>query len=135
MEYEPEISSFEGSAQLMKLLAENVSVNQEYLDLPKKNGLAFESISSPHKPPALPPGPSKLESNPENYMITSGDMYDNGSLNSLFDSIHVAPPQQRWQPDSTFKEDPEEVRTYARSLLDVIKPMVVCRCISVTPLS
>lgn len=115
MEYEPEISSFEGSAQLMKLLAENVSVNQEYLDLPKKNGLAFEGISSPHKPPALPPGPSKLESNPENYMITSGDMYDNGSLNSLFDSIHVAPPQQRWQPDSTFKEDPEEVRIYAKS--------------------
>ncbi|XP_026531772.1 grainyhead-like protein 3 homolog [Notechis scutatus] len=122
MEYEPEISSFEGSAQLMKLLAENVSVNQEYLDLPKKNGLAFEGISSPHKPPALPPGPSKLESNPENYMITSGDMYDNGSLNSLFDSIHVAPPQQRWQPDSTFKEDPEESLIFN----DILKAEAPC---------
>ncbi|KAL7980509.1 hypothetical protein Chor_001663 [Crotalus horridus] len=122
MEYEPEISSFEGSAQLMKLLAENVSVNQEYLDLPKKNGLAFESISSSHKPPALPPGPSKLETNPENYMITSGDMYDNGSLNSLFDSIHVAPPQQRWQPDSTFKEDPEESLIFN----DILKAEAPC---------
>uniref|UniRef100_A0A8C5WYH4 Grainyhead like transcription factor 3 n=1 Tax=Laticauda laticaudata TaxID=8630 RepID=A0A8C5WYH4_LATLA len=122
MEYEPEISSFEGSAQLMKLLAENVSVNQEYVDLPKKNGLAFEGVSSPHKPPALPPCPSKLESNPENYMITSGDMYDNGSLNSLFDSIHVAPPQQRWQPDSTFKEDPEESLIFN----DILKAEAPC---------
>lgn len=110
MEYEPEISSFESSAHLMKLLAENVSMNQEYSDLPKKNSLGLDGISPPHKPPALPPGTSKLETSPENYMINPGDVYDNGALNSLFDTIHVAPPQQRWQPDSTYKEDPQEVR-------------------------
>nr|XP_008122333.2 PREDICTED: grainyhead-like protein 3 homolog [Anolis carolinensis] len=109
MDYEPDISSFENSAQLMKLLAENVSVSQEYTDLPKKNGLVLDGLPAPHKPPALPPGPSKMEANPaESYMIPSGDVYDNGSLHSLFDAIHVAPPQQRWQPDSTFKEDPQE---------------------------
>lgn len=110
MEYEPEISSFESSAHLMKLLAENVSMNQEYPDLPKKNGLGLDGIPPAHKPPALPPGTSKLETSPDNYMINSGDVYDNGTLNSLFDTIHVAPPQQRWQPDSTYKEDPQEVR-------------------------
>ncbi|XP_060640236.2 grainyhead-like protein 3 homolog [Anolis sagrei] len=108
MDYEPDISSFENSAQLMKLLAENVSVSQEYSDLPKKNGLVLDGLPAPHKPPALPPGPSKMEANPESYMIPSSDVYDNGSLHSLFDAIHVAPPQQRWQPDSTFKEDPQE---------------------------
>lgn len=116
MEYEPEISSFENSTHIMKLLAENVSVNQEYLEVPKKNGLGMEGIPSPHKPPALPPGTSKLEASPENYMLTSGDVYDNSSLHSLFDAIHVAPPQQRWQPDSTFKEDPQEVSTVPRRL-------------------
>lgn len=110
MEYEPDISSFESSAYLMKLLAENVSGNQDYSDVPKKNGLGLEGIPSPHKPPTLPPSTSKLETSPENYMITSGDVYDTSPLNSLFDPIHVAPPQQRWQPDSTFKEDPQEVR-------------------------
>ncbi|XP_015280339.1 PREDICTED: grainyhead-like protein 3 homolog isoform X1 [Gekko japonicus] len=108
MEYEPEISSFESSAHVMKLLAENVSMNQEYSDLPKKNGLGLDGIPPPHKPPALPPGTSKLETSPDNYMINSGDIYDNSALSSIFDTIHVALPQQRWQPDSTYKEDPQE---------------------------
>ncbi|XP_006019344.2 grainyhead-like protein 3 homolog isoform X1 [Alligator sinensis] len=109
MEYDPEIPAFDSSAHLMKLLAENVSVTQEYPDLQKKNGLSLEGIpQAPHKPTVLPPGTSKLDANPEHYMISSGDVYDSGSLNSLFETIHVVPPQQRWQPDSTFKEDPQE---------------------------
>uniref|UniRef100_A0A8D0HER3 Grainyhead like transcription factor 3 n=1 Tax=Sphenodon punctatus TaxID=8508 RepID=A0A8D0HER3_SPHPU len=108
MEYEPESSSFESSAHLMKLLAENISVNQEYPDPHKKNSMHLEGIPAAHKPTVLPVSTSKLETNPENYMITTGDMYDNSSLNSLFETIHVAPAQQRWQPDSTFKEDPQE---------------------------
>ncbi|XP_044274715.1 grainyhead-like protein 3 homolog isoform X1 [Varanus komodoensis] len=124
MEYDPEISSFESSAHLMRLLAENVSMNQEYSELPKKNGLGLEGIPSSHKPPALPPGPSKLEANPENYMMTSGDMYDNNSLSSLFDAIHVAPPQQRWQPDSTFKEDPQEALIFT----DILKSQTEAPC-------
>ncbi|XP_050788185.1 grainyhead-like protein 3 homolog isoform X2 [Gopherus flavomarginatus] len=108
MEYDPEISSFEGSAHLMKLLAENVSGTQEYSDLPKKNGLSLEGVPMPLKPTILLPSTSKLEPSPENYAITSGDVYDNGSLSSLFETIHVVPQQQRWQPDSTFKDDPQE---------------------------
>ncbi|EMP28042.1 Grainyhead-like protein 3 like protein [Chelonia mydas] len=108
MEYDPEISSFEGSAHLMKLLAENVSMTQEYSDLPKKNGLSLEGVPAPLKPAVLLPSTSKLEPSPENYAIASGDMYDNGSLSSLFETIHVVPQQQRWQPDSTFKDDPQE---------------------------
>ena len=34
------------------------------------------------------------------------------SLSSLFESIHGVPPTQRWQPDSTFKDDPQEVRAH-----------------------
>ncbi|XP_077193736.1 grainyhead-like protein 3 homolog [Paroedura picta] len=124
MEYEPEISSFESSAHLMKLLAENVSMNQEYSDLPKKNGLGLDGIPPPHKPPALPPGTSKMEASPENYMINSGDVYDNGALNSLFDTIHVAPPQQRWQPDSTYKEDPQESVIFS----DILKSQTEAPC-------
>ncbi|XP_074832340.1 grainyhead-like protein 3 homolog [Carettochelys insculpta] len=108
MEYDPEISSFEGSAHLMKFLAENVSGTQEYSDLHKKNGLSLEGVPVPHKPAALLPSTSKLEHPPESYTITSGDMYDNSSLSSLFETVHVVPPQQRWQPDSTFKDDPQE---------------------------
>lgn len=111
MEYDPEISSFEGSAHLMKLLAENVSMTQEYSDLPKKNGLSLEGVPAPLKPAVLLPSTSKLEPSPENYAIASGDVYDNGSLSSLFETIHVVPQQQRWQPDSTFKDDPQEVRS------------------------
>ncbi|XP_044853723.1 grainyhead-like protein 3 homolog isoform X4 [Mauremys mutica] len=108
MEYDPEISSFEGSAHLMKLLAENASGTQEYSDLPKKNGLSLEGVPVPLKPAILLPSTSKLEPSPENYTIASGDVYDNGSLSSLFETIHVVPQQQRWQPDSTFKDDPQE---------------------------
>ncbi|XP_053123983.1 grainyhead-like protein 3 homolog isoform X2 [Hemicordylus capensis] len=123
MEYEPDISSFESSAHFMKFLAENVSVTQEYADLSKKNGLGLEGHPAPHKSPALPPGSSKLEASTENYMITS-DVYDNSPLHSLFDTIHVAPPQQRWQPDSTFKEDPQESLIFS----DILKSQAETPC-------
>uniref|UniRef100_A0A8B9Z3X3 Grainyhead like transcription factor 3 n=1 Tax=Buteo japonicus TaxID=224669 RepID=A0A8B9Z3X3_9AVES len=110
MEYDQEIASFDGSAHLMKLLSENVSMTQEYCEPQKKNGLSLEGVPTPHKPAMLPPGTSKLDATPDNYMVPPGDVYDNSSLNSLFETIPVAPPQQRWQPDSTFKEDPQEVR-------------------------
>lgn len=110
MEYDPEIASFDGSAHLMKLLSENTSMTQEYCEPQKKNGLNLEGIPTPHKPAMLPPGVSKLDATPDTYMVPPADVYDNSSLNSLFETIPVAPAQQRWQPDSTFKEDPQEVR-------------------------
>lgn len=110
MEYDPEIASFDGSAHLMKLLSENVSMTQEYCEPQKKNGLSLEGVPAPHKPAMIPPGTSKLDATPDNYLVPPGDVYDNSSLNSLFETIPIAPPQQRWQPDSTFKEDPQEVR-------------------------
>ncbi|GAB0199382.1 grainyhead-like protein 3 [Grus japonensis] len=118
MEYDPEITSFDGSAHLMKLLSENVSMTQEYCEPQKKNGLSLEGVPTSHKLAMLPPGTSKLDATPENYMVPPGDVYDNSSLNSLFETIPVAPPQQRWQPDSTFKEDPQESLLFS----DILKP-------------
>lgn len=110
MDYEPELPSFDGSAHLMKLLSENVSMSQEFCEPPKKNGLSLEAVPAPHKAALLPPGTSKLEATPDNFLVAPGDVYDSSSLNSLFESLPMAPAQQRWQPDSTFKEDPQEVR-------------------------
>lgn len=110
MDYEPELPSFDGSAHLMKLLSENVSMSQEFCEPPKKNGLSLEGVPAPHKAALLPPGTSKLEATPDNFLVAPGDVYDSSSLNSLFESLPMAPAQQRWQPDSTFKEDPQEVR-------------------------
>ncbi|KAM6335137.1 LOW QUALITY PROTEIN: grainyhead-like protein 3 homolog [Alca torda] len=121
MEYDPEIASLMAS-HLMKLLSENVSMTQEYC-AQKKNGLSLEGVPTPHKPAMLPPGTSKLGT-PDNYMVPPGDVYDNNST-PLFEPIPVAPPpQQRWQPDSTFKEDPR------RSLLfsDILKPQPEPTC-------
>ncbi|XP_021230967.1 grainyhead-like protein 3 homolog isoform X3 [Numida meleagris] len=124
MEYDSEIASFDGSAHLMKLLSENTSMAQEYCEPQKKNGLSLESIPSPHKPAILPPGTSKLDATPDTYMVPPGDVYDNNSLNSLFETIPVATPQQRWQPDSTFKEDPQESLLFS----DILKPQPELPC-------
>uniref|UniRef100_A0A8C6JFT5 Uncharacterized protein n=1 Tax=Melopsittacus undulatus TaxID=13146 RepID=A0A8C6JFT5_MELUD len=118
MEYDAEIASFDGSAHLMKLLSENVSMTQEYCEPQKKNGLSLEGVPPPHKPAMIPPGTSKLDATPDNYLVPPGDVYDNSSLNSLFETIPIAPPQQRWQPDSTFKEDPQESLLFS----DILKP-------------
>ncbi|XP_059724810.1 grainyhead-like protein 3 homolog isoform X4 [Haemorhous mexicanus] len=118
MDYEPELPSFDGSAHLMKLLSENVSMSQEFCEPPKKNGLSLEGVPAPHKAALLPPGTSKLEATPDNFLVAPGDVYDSSSLNSLFESLPMAPAQQRWQPDSTFKEDPQETLLFS----DILKP-------------
>lgn len=120
MEYETELAPLESPTHLMKFLSENVPGTPEYPDLLKKNNLmSLEgAVPSPGKAAALPPGPSKLEAGSvDSYLLPTSDMYDNGSLNSLFESIHGVPPTQRWQPDSTFKEDPQEVRAHLVPLL------------------
>jgi len=120
MEYDSDITSFDGSAHLMKLLSENTSMTQEYCEPQKKNGLSLEGIPTPHKPAMLPPGTSKLDATPDTYMVPPGDLYDNSALNSLFETNPVATPQQRWQPDSTFKEDPQEVRAAVGCMLTLL---------------
>ncbi|NXO72667.1 GRHL3 protein, partial [Phainopepla nitens] len=117
MDYEPELPSFDGSAHLMKLLSENVSMAQEFCEPPKKNGLSLEGVPPPHKAALLPPGTSKLEATPDNFLVAPGDVYDSSSLSSLFESLPMAPAQQRWQPDSTFKEDPQEALLFS----DILK--------------
>ncbi|XP_075764727.1 grainyhead-like protein 3 homolog isoform X3 [Pelodiscus sinensis] len=129
MEYDPESASFEGSAHLMKLLADNVSMAHEYSDLHKKNALSLEGVPAPLKPAILLPSTSKLESPPESYPMASGDVYDNGLLSSLFETIHVVPPQQRWQPDSTFKDDPQESLLFG----DLLKPQLDQPCAESDP--
>lgn len=118
MEYETDLTPLESPTHLMKFLTENVSGTPEYPDLLKKNNLmSLEgALPTPGKAVPLPAGPSKLEAGSvDSYLLPTSDMYDNGSLNSLFESIHGVPPTQRWQPDSTFKDDPQEVRAHPRS--------------------
>ncbi|XP_006883576.1 PREDICTED: grainyhead-like protein 3 homolog [Elephantulus edwardii] len=111
MEYEADLAPLESPTHLMKFLTENVSGTPEYPDLLKKNNLmSLEGVvPTPGKATPLPPGPSKLEAGSvDSYLLPTSDVYDNSSLNSLFESIHGTPPTQRWQPDSTFKDDPQE---------------------------
>ncbi|KAK1340370.1 hypothetical protein QTO34_018939 [Cnephaeus nilssonii] len=111
MDYEMDLTPLESPTHLMKFLTENVSGTPEYPDVLKKNNLMSLEVAmpSPGKAAALPAGPSKLEAGSvDGYLLPTSDVYDNGSLNSLFDSIHGVPPTQRWQPDSTFKDDPQE---------------------------
>ncbi|CAN0249184.1 unnamed protein product [Rangifer tarandus platyrhynchus] len=111
MEYEMDLTPLESPTHLMKFLTENVSGTPEYPDVLKKNNLmSVEGAApTPGKAALLPAGPSKLETGSvDSYLLPTSDVYDNGSLTSLFESIHGVPPTQRWQPDSTFKDDPQE---------------------------
>ncbi|KAI4544697.1 hypothetical protein MJG53_002432 [Ovis ammon polii x Ovis aries] len=111
MEYEMDLTPLESPTHLMKFLTENVSGTPEYPDVLKKNNLmSVEGAApTPGKAALLPAGPSKLEtSSVDSYLLPTSDVYDNGSLSSLFENIHGVPPTQRWQPDSTFKDDPQE---------------------------
>lgn len=115
MDYEMDLAPLESPTHLMKFLTENVSATPEYPDVLKKNNLmSLEgAMASPGKAAPPPAGPSKLEAGSvDSYLLPTGDVYDNGSLNSLFEGIHGVPPTQRWQPDSTFKDDPQEVRAF-----------------------
>ncbi|XP_020838769.1 grainyhead-like protein 3 homolog [Phascolarctos cinereus] len=111
LEYEVDFPPLESPTHLMKFLTENVSGTQEYPDLGKKNNLmSLEGTGPPsNKPALLPPGPSKLEDSSADgsYLLPAGDIYDS-SLSNLFETIHGPPAQQRWQPDSTFKDDGQE---------------------------
>ena len=115
MECEMDLTPLESPTHLMKFLTENVSGTPEYPDVLKKSSLMSLEGAAPAagKAALLPPGPSKLEAGSvDSYLLPTSDVYDNGSLSSLFESIHGVPPTQRWQPDSTFKDDPQEVRTH-----------------------
>uniref|UniRef100_A0A8D2NEI7 Grh/CP2 DB domain-containing protein n=1 Tax=Zonotrichia albicollis TaxID=44394 RepID=A0A8D2NEI7_ZONAL len=126
MDYEPELPSFDGSAHLMKLLSENVSMSQEFCEPPKKNGLSLEGVPAPHKAALLPPGTSKLEPTPDNFLVAPGDVYDSSSLNSLFESLPMAPAQQRWQPDSLTLGLFARLQTLLFS--DILKPQPEAPC-------
>ncbi|EDL80760.1 transcription factor CP2-like 4 (predicted) [Rattus norvegicus] len=95
MDYEPDLAPLESPTHLMKFLTENVSGSPDYTDQLKKNNLlGLEgALPTPGKTSTLPPGPSKLEAGSmDSYLLPTSDMYDNSSLNSLFESIHGVPP-------------------------------------------
>nr|XP_045007137.1 grainyhead-like protein 3 homolog isoform X3 [Jaculus jaculus] len=111
MDYEADLAPLESPTHLMKFLAENVSGSPDCTDQLKKNNLLSLEVATPapDRAASLPAGPSRLEpGSVDSYLLPTSDVYDNGSLNSLFESIHGVPPTQRWQPDSTFKDDPQE---------------------------
>ena len=111
-----DLAPLESPTHLMKFLTENVSGTPEYPEGLKKNNLMSLEGTMPTPGKAAPLGPSKLEAGSvDSYLLPTSDMYDNSSLNSLFESIHGVPPTQRWQPDSTFKDDPQEVRACAHT--------------------
>lgn len=108
-----DLAPLESPTHLMKFLTENVSGSPEYPDVFRKNNLmSLEGAApSPGKAAPLPAGPSKLDAGSvDSFLLPTSDVYDNGSLSSLLESLHGVPPTQRWQPDSTFKDDPQEVR-------------------------
>ncbi|XP_019691957.1 grainyhead-like protein 3 homolog isoform X4 [Felis catus] len=110
-DYEMDLAPLESPTHLMKFLTENVSGAPEYPDVLKKNNLMSLEGAVPTlgKAAPLPAGPGKLEAGSvDSYLLPTSDVYDNSSLSSLFESIHGVPPTQRWQPDSTFKDDPQE---------------------------
>ncbi|CAH2222466.1 grainyhead 3 homolog [Pelobates cultripes] len=106
VEYETDISSFENSNQLMKFISDNTSTTQDYTETNKKNSyLSLDCLINPSKM-TLSQSNSKLDNNNhEDFMATSCEVYEKNPLNSLFEPLQVATSQQRWQPDSTFKED------------------------------
>ncbi|XP_063813254.1 grainyhead-like protein 3 homolog [Pseudophryne corroboree] len=108
IEYDSDISSFENPTQLMKFLADNTSSIQEYSEAHKKNTyLTLEAFTNTNKL-TLQSITNKLCSDTHEDFMTSCDVYEKNPLNTLFEPLHVAQPQQRWQPDSTFKEDSPE---------------------------
>lgn len=109
-EYDSDVSSYESSTHLMKFLNDNPSSTQDYADSHKKNSyLTLDCLINPSKL-TLPANTNKLTSDThEGFMATSCDVFEKNSLNNLFEPLHVAQQQQRWQPDSTFKEDNPEV--------------------------
>ncbi|KAM9319423.1 grainyhead-like protein 3 homolog [Gastrophryne carolinensis] len=108
-EYEDNISSFENPTHLMKFLTDSTSSTQDYVDSHKKNSyLTLDCLINPGKV-TLSANGNKQTGNPhEDFMTMSCDVYEKNALNNLFEPLHVAQPQQRWQPDSTFKEDSPE---------------------------
>ncbi|XP_077337973.1 grainyhead-like protein 3 homolog [Lithobates pipiens] len=108
-EYDSDISSYESSTHLMKFLNDNPSSTQDYADSHKKNSyLTLDCLINPSKL-TLPANTNKLTSDThEDFMATPCDVFEKNSLNNLFEPLHVAQQQQRWQPDSTFKEDNPE---------------------------
>ncbi|XP_029427176.1 grainyhead-like protein 3 homolog isoform X2 [Rhinatrema bivittatum] len=107
LEFDSDFPTFEGPVHLMKQIADHaVTMTQEYSDAHKKpNFMTLDCLINPSKP-ALPANTGKLDtSQSEDFLISSCDVFEKSSL---FDAIHVAPSQQRWQPDSTFKDDPPE---------------------------
>ncbi|KAG8451463.1 hypothetical protein GDO86_003605 [Hymenochirus boettgeri] len=125
IEYESDISSYESSNQLMRFLTDNGSSPQEYSETHKKASyLSLDCLINPSKL-NLPITNGKLDNNThEDFMANSCDVYDKNALNVLFDPIQVAPPQQRWQPDSTFKEDTPEPLIFS----DILRTQAESTC-------
>ncbi|KAM4700577.1 grainyhead-like protein 3 homolog [Discoglossus pictus] len=90
-------------------LTENNSSSQDYTDAHKKNSyLSLDCLVNTNKL-TIPPSTSKLgDDSHEDFMASSCDVFDKNPMNPLFEPLHVTQSQQRWQPDSTFKEDTPE---------------------------
>ncbi|XP_053310674.1 grainyhead-like protein 3 homolog [Spea bombifrons] len=104
-EYDSDISSFDNTNQLIKFLSDSASSTQDYTDTHKKNSyMTLDCLINPSKM-TLPPTTKLDNDTHEDFLGNTCDAYEKNPLNSLFDPLHVPAQQQRWQPDSTFKED------------------------------
>ncbi|KAM4796834.1 grainyhead-like protein 3 homolog [Rhinophrynus dorsalis] len=125
IEYESDISPYENSNHLTKFITENGSITHEYTETHKKNSyLSLDCLINPSKL-TLPQTTGKLDNDThEDFMTTSCDVYEKNAMNPLFDPIHVTQPQQRWQPDSTFKEDSAEPLIFS----DILRSQAESTC-------
>ncbi|XP_053563160.1 grainyhead-like protein 3 homolog isoform X2 [Bombina bombina] len=123
VDYETDISNFENPNGLMKFLSDNSST-QEFSETHKKNNyLTLDCLINSNKL-TIPSNIGKLETDVhEDFMAVSCDVYEKNSLN-LFETLHVAQPQQRWQPDSTFKEDTPEPLIFS----DILRTQAESTC-------
>ncbi|XP_073428706.1 grainyhead-like protein 3 homolog [Dendrobates tinctorius] len=125
IEYDTDISSFENSTQLLKFLTDSSSSAQEYTEVNKKNNyLTLDCLINPNKLTVSANSSKLASSTHDNFMTTSCDVYEKNPLNTLFEPLHVPPPQQRWQPDSTFKEDSPEPLMFS----DILRSQTESTC-------
>ncbi|XP_043939156.1 grainyhead-like protein 3 homolog isoform X3 [Protopterus annectens] len=115
-------SAHEGSIHLVKPFSDGTTMPQEYQELTKRTHLITQdSLTGVNKSPLLHSS-IKMDTNHDDFIPTSCGIYDKNPLNALFESIDLQPQQERWNPDSTFKEEPQELFN------DILRTSAVSSC-------
>ncbi|KAM3933246.1 grainyhead-like protein 3 homolog [Leptodactylus fuscus] len=121
IDYDSDISSFDNSTHILKFLTDT----QEYTEAPKKNNyVTLDCLINPNKLSLSANGNKVANDTHQDFMTTPCDVYEKNPLNNLFEPLHISQSQQRWQPDSTFKEDPPEPLIFS----DILRSQAGATC-------